>query len=129
MARKCGICRRAGHDARNCPRKDTAPNVVGNREILKTLPVGTKYPDYFYQNAPRWVAALERAGLKTSPSGTGADAKFCGNCRHLVKGRMEAAGEPYCSLNEAAVRGDWVCELWASGTINKINAQKLGEDV
>ena len=76
MARKCGICKRVGHNARTCPRKDDVPDVVGNRDIIKSLPVGTKYPNYFYENAPRWVAALERAGLKITPDGTGVTMMF-----------------------------------------------------
>ena len=85
MARKCSLCRKTGHNSRNCPNK----------------------------NAPV----------------TKANAKFCGNCKHLVAGRGVATGEPYCKLNEAAVRAQWVCNKWAKGTVGDIKEPKLGLDV
>ena len=105
MARKCSICKETTHNARTCPNKDSKPTTDTIRAKAKKQHRGTKYPDYFYENAPSWVAALERAGLKTTPEGRGANAKSCGNCKFLVAGRMVAMGEPFCSKNNAAVRG------------------------
>tara|TARA_R110000824_G_scaffold106578_4_gene251826 strand:+ start:1814 stop:2200 length:387 start_codon:yes stop_codon:yes gene_type:complete len=127
MARKCSICRKAGHNARNCPNKD-APATKANAKDKPTTTKG-KYPDYFYDNAPIWVESLEKVGLKTTPTGTGINAKFCGNCKNLVAGRGIATGEPYCKLNEAAVRAQWVCRKWAKGTVADIKEPKLGIDV
>jgi len=127
MVRKCSICRKAGHNARNCPNKD-AP---ATKAPAKDKPSKTKgkYPDYFYDNAPIWVEALEKVGLKTTPTGTGDNAKFCGNCKHLVAGRGIATGEPYCKINKAAVRAQWVCRKWREGTVGEIKEPKLGVDV
>ena len=101
MARKCSICRKAGHNARNCPNKD-APATKANAKDKPTT---------------------------TTPTGTGINAKFCGNCKNLVAGRGIATGEPYCKLNEAAVRAQWVCRKWAKGTVADIKEPKLGIDV
>ena len=88
-----------------------------------------KFPDYFYENAPSWVEALTKARIKFKPTGTKANAKYCGNCKHLVSGRNEASGEPYCSKNNAAVRAQWVCSKWGKGDVAKIKSPKLGVDV
>jgi hypothetical protein len=127
MARKCSLCRKTGHNSRNCPNKN-AP-VTKAPAKRKASKVGGKYPDYFYNNAPAWVDSLEKVGLKITTTGTGANAKFCGNCKHLVAGRGVATGEPYCKLNEAAVRAQWVCNKWAKGTVGDIKEPKLGLDV
>ena len=129
MARKCSICKKPTHNARTCPNKGNKPTIDTIKAKVKTHHVGTKYPSYFYENAPSWVAALEKAGLKTTPEGRGANAKSCGNCKFLVPGRTVAMGEPYCSKNKAAVRGQWFCPKWMLGEIQKINVRKLGEDV
>jgi hypothetical protein len=126
MARKCGLCRKTGHDARTCPSKSKIPTKA--RAASKKAKTSGPLPDYFYENAPLWVANLTKAGILMTPSGTGGRAKSCGNCRYLTAGTGVATGEPYCSKNKAAVRGQWVCSKWASGSVGKIREPKLGED-
>ena len=99
------------------------------KAIKKPMRTKGRYPDYFYENAPSWVARLNKAGLKINPEGTGANAKSCGNCKYLVAGKGIATGEPFCSKNNAAVRGQWVCRKWEEGDVGKIKAEPLGEDV
>lgn len=122
----CSICKKSGHNARTCPNKEKATKAPAKKKPRKTK---GPYPDYFYDNAPLWVARLTKANLKFTPNGAGLNAKSCGNCKHLVAGRGIATGEPFCSKNNAAVRGQWVCDKWAKGTVGKIKEEPLGEDV
>ena len=123
----CSICKKTGHNARGCPNKRKKPK--STKALKKPLKTKGKYPNYFYENAPSWVARLNKAGLKVTPTGSGATAKSCANCQNLVTGKGIATGEPFCSKNSAAVRGQWICNKWKKGDVNKIKARPLGEDV
>jgi len=130
MARKCSICRRRGHNARTCPRKDTpATQTAGSQKRVPKVPLkGNKYPLYFYENAPSWVYNLDKAKVQTTPKSIAGNQRYCGNCKNLVENRA-FSGEPFCNVNDAAVRGHWYCPKWKRGDIAQVNLQVLGLDV
>ncbi len=130
MARKCRICRRKGHNSRTCPRKSQpARKTAGSEKRVPVVPLkGTKYPLYFYENAPSWVYNLDKAKVKTSPKSIGGNQRYCGNCKNLTENRG-FVGEPFCNANNAAVRGHWYCSKWKRGNIAQVNLQVLGLDV
>jgi len=130
MARKCSICRRGKHNARTCPRRDQPPRKTeGSQKRVPLVPLkGTKYPLYFYENAPSWVYNLDNAKVKTSPKATGGSQRYCGNCKNLTENRG-FVGEPFCRANDAAVRGHWYCSKWKRGNIAQVNITVLGLDV
>lgn len=111
-------------------KKNTVKDIaIINKKVKGVSKIGRKYPRYFYENAPIWVESLEKANLKNKPSGTGANAKYCGNCTNLSERGGVYSGEPYCSANEAAVRGQWVCDKWRKGTNQNISIRKLGVEI
>jgi|TARA_R110002020_G_scaffold475894_3_gene713904 hypothetical protein len=130
MGRKCSICRRGGHNARTCPRKDRpAAQTAGSEKRVPKVPLkGTKYPLYFYENAPSWVYKLDKGNVRTSPTVVGGTQRYCGNCKNLTENRG-FAGEPFCSVHDAAVRGHWYCSKWKRGDIAQVNLVVLGLDV
>jgi hypothetical protein len=130
MARKCSICRRTKHNARTCPRRDQPViKTEGSQKRVPIVPLrGTKYPLYFYENAPSWVYKLDNAKVKTSPKVMGGGQRYCGNCKNLIENRG-FVGEPFCNVNDAAVRGHWYCSKWKRGDIAQVNLTVLGLDV
>jgi len=128
MARKCSICGRTGHNKATCPRKGSAAQTTPADLKWPKKDKDKKYPDYYYQNAPIWVANLEKANTQTKPKTEGATKKYCGNCKFLTRNRT-LGDEAYCSKNAAAVRGHWYCPKWKNGTNQKVNLKEEGEDV
>lgn len=127
MPRRCGLCKKTGHDARTCPNKTkitkTSPS---NKKVKK--PKQDKYPSYFYENMPSWVGKLNHAKVKTSPKVSGTQKRYCGNCAHL-ENKNKYGAEPYCKKIGSAVRGQWWCPKWKKGTIQKVNLKVEGEDI
>ena len=128
MPRKCSICKRVGHNKKTCPRKESTPQVTPADLKWPDKEDTKKYPDYYYENAPSWVANLEKANLKTKPKTEGGNKRYCGSCKFIVRDRT-LGDEIYCSKNKAAVRGQWYCPKWKKGDNIKVNLKAEGEDV
>ena len=128
--RQCSLCRRSGHDKRNCPRAHKKKKSSAATKVITGFEKkgGRKYPDYFYQNAPSWVVNLNAAKVKITPQTIGGVKKYCGNCSHLKQDRG-FAGEPYCARNKAAVRGHWYCSRWKKGSVATVKLKVQGLDV
>jgi len=87
-----------------------------------------KYPQYFYANMPSWVGKLNHANIKLTPKIVGTKKRYCGNCSNL-ENKNKYGAEPYCKKIGAAVRGQWWCSKWKSGTIQKVTLKVQGEDI
>ena len=128
MARKCGLCRRTGHDARTCPRRGQVRKSPPKSKQTPKRATGKKYPDYFYENAPSWVVRLDKGKIQTTPKLVRGAKRACGNCSRLCN-RNQFGAEPFCNEHDAAVRGHWYCPKWKIGTIQKVKIRSEGEDI